>query len=111
MGFNVRLTYQHDIYSDGFLGTDNGSRVQFVQVPACSKGLALTSPLQYCNEATRMLTTCFVQGPTSALPLEPTIVGLDYGFNLGTAATKFAMYGETGTIWGVAWNKKRKSII
>jgi phage tail-like protein len=35
---------------------------------------------------------------------------LDYGFNLGSPAEKFAMYSETGTIWGVAWNKREKAL-
>lgn len=109
-GKEVRLTYQHTDYYDGFAGSDNGTRVQFVTVPACSKGLGLTSSLQYCDESTRILTTCFVQGSVNALPAEPTIVGLNYGFNLGTPAEKFAMYSETGTIWGVAWNKREKAL-
>jgi hypothetical protein len=110
-GKEVRLTYHHNNYYDGFIGNDNGTRVQFVTVPACSKGLGLSSTLQYCNESTRILTTCFVQGRTSSLPAEPTLVGLDYGFNLGSPAEKFAMYSETGTIWGVAWNKREKAFI
>lgn len=109
-GKEVRLTYHHNNYYDGFIGNDNGTRVQFVTVPACSKGLGLSSTLQYCNESTRILTTCFVQGRTSSLPAEPTLVGLDYGFNLGSPAEKFAMYSETGTIWGVAWNKREKAL-
>ncbi len=109
-GKEVRLTYLHNQYNDGFVGSDNGTRVQFVTVPACSKGLGLSSSLQYCNESTRILTTCFVQGRTSLLPTEPTLVGLDYGFNLGSPAEKYAMYSETGTIWGVAWNKREKAL-
>lgn len=109
-GKEVRLTFHHNEYHDGFSGSDNGTRLQMVTVPACSKGLGLTSSLQYCDEDTRILTTCFVQGPVSAMPTEPTIVGINYGFNLGTPAEKLAMYGETGTIWGVAWNKKEKEL-
>lgn len=109
-GSEVRLTFQHASYHDGYMGQDNGTRVQFVRVPSCAKGVGLSSSLQYCNEDTRILTTCFVQGPTSALPAEPTIVGMEYGFNLGSLPQKLAMYSETGTIWGVAWNKKQKAL-
>ena len=109
-GKEVRLTFLHASYADGFMGADNGTRVQFVTVPACQRSVGLTSSLQYCNDGTRILTTCFVQGPTSDHPAEPTIVGLDYGFNLGSAANKFAMYSETGTVWGVAWNKREKAL-
>jgi len=96
--------------ASSFMGVDNGSSVQFTQVPACNVGFGLVSESDFCNEATEILTTCFVQGLTTVRPNESTIVGIPYGFNSNTPARKFAMHGETGSIWGLAWKNSTKEI-
>jgi len=110
-GEKIRLTFGFNgNYASSFMGKDNGSSVQFVQVPACNVRFGLTSESDVCNSETEILTTCFVQGTTNVRPNEPTIVGIKYGFNSTTPARKFAMHGETGSIWGLAWKNSTKEI-
>lgn len=110
-GAKVRLVYQYATnHFPTYLGENNTSSIQFVSVPACNASLGLMKELDYCNESTTIVTTCFVQGSIQALPNEPTIVGIKYGFDLGSPATKYAMNGSTGSIWGLAWNSKSKLI-
>jgi uncharacterized repeat protein (TIGR01451 family) len=110
-GDMLRLTFGvSGKYSPALMGTNNGSSVQFIQVPACNVGFGLVTESDFCNETTEILTTCFVQGLTTVRPDEPTIVGIPYGFNSSTPARKFAMQGETGSIWGLAWKNSTKEI-
>jgi uncharacterized repeat protein (TIGR01451 family) len=110
-GERIRLVFN---YGNGFFpslqGTNNGSAVQFVQVPTCNVGFGLVIEGDMCNAKTEILTTCFVQGTTAVRQNEPTIVGIEYGFNNATPARKFAMHGETGAIWGLAWKHRTQEI-
>ena len=110
-GDRVRLTFSDgSSYSSSYMGIDNGSSVQFAQVPSCSVSYGMVSANDFCNSKSEIITTCFVQGATTARPAEPTIVGIEYGFNSSTPARKFAMHGETGSIWGLAWKNSTKEI-
>jgi uncharacterized repeat protein (TIGR01451 family) len=111
-GTKVRLVFG-DVPPFGHTkkGVHNGTNVQFVQVPSCniSYGVAFLQAL--CNEDNEIITTCFVQGSAlSGHTSEPTIVAIKYGFNSSTNARKFAMHGETGSIWGLAFNRTTKEI-
>ncbi len=110
-GEMIRLTFGFSgSFASSWMGKDNGSSVQFVQAPACSVGVGLVTDADFCNEKTEILTTCFVQGAPTARPDEPTIVGIEYGFNSATPARKFAMHGQTGSIWGLAWKNSTHEI-
>lgn len=110
-GEMIRLVFNYGSgYTSSVIGVDNGSSVQFVQVPACNIGFGLVTASDFCNSNTEIITTCFVQGATTLRPSEPTIVGVPYGFISTTPARKFAMHGETGSIWGLAWKSKTNEI-
>ncbi|MBK8625464.1 MAG: DUF11 domain-containing protein [Saprospiraceae bacterium] len=110
-GDKIRLVYNYaNANFPSLLGTNNGSSVQFVQVPMCNVGFGLASDADMCNSKTEILTTCFVQGTTLVRQNEPTIVGIEYGFNSATPARKFAMHGETGAIWGLVWKQRTQEI-
>jgi SdrD B-like domain len=110
-GNKVRLHFgTSGQYSSAGIGPDNGSAVQFVQVPACNVRFGVISTTLACDEKTDIITTCFVQGTTAANIAEPTIVAIQYGFNSDTPARKFATHGETGSIWGLAWKSRTKEI-
>jgi uncharacterized repeat protein (TIGR01451 family) len=110
-GKKVRLVFSHssDYYSS-YMGTNNGTTVQFVQVPVCSVALGLLSDTYFCNSETQIVTTCFVQGDTDENADEPTIVSMKYGFDLVSPVTKYASHSETGSIWGIAWKNDTKEI-
>ena len=110
-GTMLRLTYSYPSeFSSSLMGQSNGTSIQFVQVPACGNGLGLVQATDMCNVRTEIITTCFVQGTVAERTQEPTIVGIEYGFNSTTSARKFAMHGETGSIWGLAWKNSTKEI-
>ncbi|MBK9743944.1 MAG: hypothetical protein IPO94_13740 [Saprospiraceae bacterium] len=95
-GERIRLVFNFGGgYYPSIMGTNNGSSVQFVQVPACNTGLVL-SLIVTCNAATEILTTCFVQGATTLRPNEPTIVGVEYGFNSASPVRKFKCMAKQG---------------
>ncbi|KXK39636.1 MAG: PKD domain-containing protein [Bacteroidetes bacterium OLB9] len=110
-GQKVRIlfSYSNELYPSRF-GKDNATSVQFATVPQCNIGLGLISDADLCNSKTEILTTCFVQGTVTERPNMPTIVGIPYGFNSATPARKFAMHGETGSIWGLAYKSRTKEI-
>ena len=111
-GTKVRLTFG-DVPSYGHTksGVSNGTNVQFVQVPACNISYGVGEQKSLCNEETEIITTCFVRGSTSTGNVsEPTIVAIKYGFDTLTGARKFAMHGETGSIWGLAYRRNTKEI-
>jgi len=108
---NLRLQYSYPTgYAPSKLGKDNGSSVQFVQVPSCGVSFGLTADEDFCNLKTEMVTTCFVQGAVTVNTMEPTIVGIEYGFNSASPARKFSSHGETGSIWGITWKRSTKEI-
>ncbi len=107
--YRIQFSYLPGYFS-GRLGKDNASSVQFVQVPACNVNFGLTTDLDVCNNNTEIITTCFVQGETTSHSAEPTIVGIPYGFSNSTPARKFAMHGETGAIWGLAYRSSTNDI-
>ncbi len=110
-GQRLRLQFSFSsTYSSAILGADNASSVSFVQVPACNIGFGLVNAFEYCNSKSEIITTCFVQGETNNRTSEPTIVGIEYGFNTATPARKFAMHGETGSIWGLAYKSRTQEI-
>jgi hypothetical protein len=110
-GQMVRLMFNYqDKYSSSFTGPNNGSSVQFVQVPACNVGFGLIADTDMCNSETEIVTTCFVQGSTADNKDEATIVGIKYGFNSASAPRKLAGHGQTGSIWGLAWKNSTKEI-
>lgn len=105
----INFSFQNGYYA-AKIGVNNASAVQFVQTPSCNVNFGLTSDLDICNSNTEIITTCFVQGETTFRPEEPTIVGINYGFNSASPARKFAMHGETGSIWGLAYRSKSNEI-
>lgn len=110
-GEMIRLVFAHNAPTfASMMGKDNGSSIQFAQVPACNVGFGLVTDRDFCGFNAEIITTCFVQGYTPVRPNEPTIVGLEYGFDSNTAPRKLAMHGETGAIWGLAWKNSTKEI-
>ncbi|MBL0102032.1 MAG: hypothetical protein IPP49_19995 [Saprospiraceae bacterium] len=66
-GDRVRLTFSDgSSYSSSYMGVDNGSSVQFAQVPSCSVSYGMVSANDFCNSKSEIITTCFVQGATTA---------------------------------------------
>ncbi len=106
--YRIEYSYQGN-YKPSFLGSSNGSSVQFVGSPSCNANLGLINLNALCGTNPELLTTCFVQGPTSNSTLE-TIIGFEHNFNSGTKAKKYATHAETGSVWGIAWKSTTNEI-
>lgn len=110
-GSEYRLVF---VDNDGLEGTpvgkDNFTRVQYIQVPECNRSVGLLHPDHTCGSNPPIATTCFVQGEITENSNMETIVFLDYQFNSLSPVNKFAMHGETGSIWGIAWKASSKEI-
>jgi uncharacterized repeat protein (TIGR01451 family) len=110
-GSPVKVVFTYPTkYSPSFAGTDNGSNVQFVNVPSCGLKLGLVSYSDVCNGETMIVTPCFVQGNTSENTDRPTLVGIKYGFDVNSQPVKIAQHSETGSVWGVAYKSSTSEI-
>lgn len=103
-GDTYRLEFVKPLgFNQSWLGTDNGSDVQFVNVPNCDASYGLTSSDGGCTSESTMYLTCFVNGGEGQNESSETIVGLKYGFNQSSSVAAVANKGETGSIWGLAY--------
>ncbi|MCB9309919.1 MAG: DUF11 domain-containing protein [Lewinellaceae bacterium] len=110
-GSKVRLVFTYlSSYYSSMVGKDNGTSVQFHQVPVCDASLGLFQSQNNCGLTSEVVATCFVQGDISVHPNEPTIVAFEYGFNSTSPVRKFAMQSQTGSIWGLAWKQRTREL-
>lgn len=113
----------------GGTATNSGSTVQFLSDGNSSNvNLALNIPTEYCQTDPKVATTRMVYG-TNVLPSIMTFqmsytddrdgnilgtsqtVGVTFGYTPAVPArTQFSSVAQTGTIYGVAWNKKDKML-
>ncbi len=95
------------------VGTDNGTDIQFLTVPACTK-FGLSNPNDYAEEDPYIIIPCFSDGTyNGANSGEPAIVklkesadGHDFTGTAKTAgfeAVTLADHGDVGAVYGVAW--------
>jgi len=98
-------------------GSDNGTDVQFLTVPACTK-FSLSSPTDYCQENPMIATACFVAGdptdPTGEAAALDALVLTPYNATDGTENAMESIHtataGEIGSVWGVAYQRKSKQM-
>lgn len=111
-GQPYRLTFDYlPQYSTSFLGSDNGSNVQFVNAPACNASIGLVNLTTSCGNDPVVYTSCFVQGAVNgAYAGEPTLIGFNYSINPSQMKSMYATHGETGSVWGVAWKSETNEL-
>jgi len=90
---------------------ENYSAVQFVTSPSCDINFGLNNAANFCQPQPYIFTTCYVRGDaTNATGFnEATIVRMDYGVDNANGNTNvyFGTHGQTGAIWGLAYDRKR----
>ncbi|MBK9270892.1 MAG: gliding motility-associated C-terminal domain-containing protein [Saprospiraceae bacterium] len=121
IGRKVRVEYQvsQDLY-DSNPGPDNKTRTQKTQVGDCRADLGIFSRQNLIEENPWIATAMFSKGdatqPTHSSFNNPTIVAnlfntTNGGPRLGPNGNHFlASAGETGSIWGLAFQKETKSL-
>ena len=94
------------------VGPDNGSSVQFLTVPDCTKFSVINSA-DYCESNPSIVTPCYINGAAGNLTLPvDALVKWSYN-NSGTTAgdkTVIADKEHIGATWGVAYRKKTEKI-
>jgi hypothetical protein len=95
----------------------NGA-VQFSNAPNCSLNFGISIPADFCQENPSIIVPCYVNGdPTNALgSAKDSIALVAVPFSTPNAAPQssekmLAKAGDIGSVWGVAYHKKRKAII
>lgn len=107
----VEFTNIPSIYGQGtVVGSDGQTTVQFVQTANCEVDLGLLNPNDYCQNDPKLVIPCYVYGdpiPGSPAGTEAGAVSFDYNL-AGLSNPPFMAHSvnaETGTLWGMAYNK------
>jgi len=99
-------------------GSDNGTDVQFLTAPACTK-FGLSNPVDYCEADPFVIIPCFsigafdgaTSGETAIVKLRESADGHDFIGTTKTAgfeADSLADHNDVGAIYGVAWQPTKK---
>ncbi|MGF7217110.1 hypothetical protein GGR92_003283 [Spirosoma lacussanchae] len=100
-------------------GADGRTTVQFIQAPDCSVDLGILDNNDYCQTNPKLVIPCYVNGDPLA-PLSGTasagnsdaVVSFDYNVTGANSSTLSAhsIAANTGTLWGMAYNKFTKKV-
>lgn len=90
-------------------GSDGPQDLRWVPVPSCNVDFGVNAINAPCSPATaQVYTTCFVK--SGGDPAAPTLVGMPFLFNSGSSPFKVAMQNQTGSVWGLAWNRSTREL-
>ena len=111
-GEKVSLIFSYaNTLSPSVIGPDNGSNVQFTNVPSCNNNVGLVDLANSCGTNPEILLTCFSQGTYDGTNSNlETILGIEHNFTNSSAPTVYARAVETGSVWGIAWKNTTKDI-
>ncbi|MCB0126150.1 MAG: hypothetical protein KDE58_28025, partial [Caldilineaceae bacterium] len=93
-------------------GTGNDTSTQFVTTSGVT-GLdfAVNSPCDYCQENPQTVGPIYTNGLRSTAPTNASVVGFAYNASgAGTPATKLAENEDTGTLYGIAYDRQRELV-
>jgi len=94
---------------DGSVGGDSQTTIQFYYGPTTEADLALCNPDAYCQQYPDIAIPCFVNGDQTHGDV--TIVSLNTEYaTQNDAKTPEALDTETGTVYGIAYQRSTKTI-
>ncbi len=102
--FRIEYDYASD-YQVSFQSTNSQTDIQFAEVPNCELSLGLIGDVELCAENPDIFVTCFANEVGGADGNATTIVGLNFGFNGSSSPAVYANKDETGSIWGLEYDK------
>ncbi len=104
-GLEYRVEYS---YSSSVSATFNqstvNSDVQFVETPSCALTFGVTDRSLLCGTSDDIVLTCFARSDGSDNLDLPSIIGVPFEFERTDVPVVYATHGETGAVWGVAFN-------
>ncbi len=131
--YRVEFSNVPSQFAQSSQGSNSGTSVQFVKSPSCGVSLGLNDPADYCQTNARVAVVCFARNndgaaepviidinyadgtPFSPLGGQTTDVNRNWSIQNGTLplATKAvaAEVAETGTTFGLAWDKTHKQLL
>lgn len=90
-------------------GSSGPQDLRWVPVPSCNVDFGVNAINAPCSSATaHVYTTCFVKSGSD--PAAPTLVGMPFLFSSGSSPFKVAMQSQTGSVWGLAWNRSTREL-
>ena len=93
------------------IGPDHQSNIRFVESPACNINFGAANPTDYCDtQNPDVAVTCFVRGGPGVNESMETVVLTPYKFQEGSAISKIAMKGQTGSVFGTAWQSSTQTL-
>ena len=96
----------------GPVGTDCRTTVFFTASPAADYNVGAASPPDYCQSNPDLATTVFISGDntTTANRSRKTAVTYPYSTNGTAVTTTLALAGDTGTMYGLAYQRSSDSL-
>ncbi len=107
--YRIEFDYASD-YNVTFQGGNSGTEIQFGEVPFCDVTLGLSLAPELCDNDPDIFLTCFANEIGGAGADASTIVGVNYGFTSGSSVRVLADKNETGSIWGLAYDKTASTL-
>lgn len=91
------------------MSNSGANDIRMISAPACGINWGLQDLNVPCNATNaRLFTSCFVKDGGSSTA--PTLVEAPFNFKTTSSLAKLAMQNETGSVWGLAWNKSRQTL-
>ena len=115
-GTPVRIEFSQipSALQPGPQGSGSVTTVAFRNRNSCDVNLALNNPAQYCGDDADLATTCFVGGDANGggtAGLLDTVIGYPYDVvETDSGPTHYAFNSETGSVWGLAYQRASKSL-
>ncbi|MFZ1296396.1 MAG: SdrD B-like domain-containing protein, partial [Saprospiraceae bacterium] len=83
--------------------------IRFTTAPACDVNFGLQNKEALCApEIANVFTSCFVKADGS--DAAPTLIQMPFQFKSSTMPSKIAMQNQTGSVWGLAFNRSRQAL-
>ena len=117
--FPVRVEFSNipDYLGDGSAtvhGNNNGTRVQFVNAPACNVDIGVNDVNDYCENTPFIFTPCYVNGAANAGGGNmDALVAFFYGAEGDTNMSlmhHMATNSEVGSVWGLAYHRGTETL-
>ena len=98
-------------YESSFQGAGNGTSIQFVSLPATNVNYGVIVPGEFCqnNPGTNIAGICLRPGTTSLASSKDTSSISTTNWR-GTSPSLVAKNGDTGSLWGMAFDGQRQVI-
>ena len=116
-GVRLELSGLPSYVKQGAVGTSSASSVRFITTAGCSNLFGLHNPAEYCEADPTLSIACY-QGGAAASSSSPAVISTGYSTSglpiayggTATNPTPDTTVGTVGSVWGGAWDARRKRL-